>query len=159
MISEFLIGQSIYTAVVHEGPNPFQLTALETSLCGNDCQVVGSHIYSQKCHECSVKELVRSLQYFPENYFSSFCHFSYIMCIHRNDTAAVEVLPVCVLGCGSSLKQVCFHSPLSAERHGETCGMVTGNFHFRCEPRLSSIHVGVENFHEYFAIPVNVKFK
>lgn len=33
--------------------------------------------------------------------------------------------------------------------------MVAGNFNFRCELRLSSVHVGVENF----AIPVNEKFR
>lgn len=41
----------------------------------------------------------------------------------------------------------------------EACGLVTGNFHFRCEPELSSVRVGAENFHEYSVISMNEKFK
>ena len=77
------------------------------------------------------------------------------MRLHRNDSAAVEMLALCVLGCGSSPKRVCFRSLQSAERHGETRGTVTGNFHFRCQPRLCGVNVGVENFCLYFAMAVS----
>lgn len=50
-------------------------------------------------------------------------------------------------------------NPQSAERHSETRGWGTGNFHVRCEPRLSSAGAGVENFNQCYAIPVNEKIK
>lgn len=50
-------------------------------------------------------------------------------------------------------------NPQSAERHSETCGLGSGNFHVRCEPRLSSAGAGVENFNQYYAIPVNEKIR
>lgn len=63
----------------------------------------------------------------------------------------VALLLRCYWGCVRM-----WFNPQSAQRHSETRGLGTGNFHVRCEPRLSC---GVENFNQYYAIPVNEKTK
>lgn len=149
VISELLIGQS-FTQLWHmKSLSPSQVMTLETWLCGNDFQVVSCHIYRQKHTEHSVKELVRSLKQIFERCLSSFSQL--------HDVYSQKWYHCCWGVTGACVRM--WLTPQSAERHSETCGLGTGNFHFRCEPRLSSVNAGVENFHQYYAIPVNEKIK
>lgn len=94
-----------------------------------------------------MKELARSLKQIFEKSLSTFSKF--------HDVHSQKWYHCC-WGVTEGCVRMWFN-PQSVERHSETCGLGTGNFHFRCEPRLSS--AGVENFHQYYAILVNEKIE